>query len=250
MESSVEAGEAFARAYAQYIAWKSGDATLRRSLDERMAGDQPPRIRLSQWTTVEFLTIAAAMDKLFEKAGWLTIRSKAPTTTASTKTSRYSFSATAGEWLGSARANGAKSTREEPCCRINSWTSPSSRTTSWAVKEAHRPSWGRIIAAAAVKDVPAWHEHVQAFHVATYGDNRLPVQEVRGIARSAAGYSLRQYSERTFGEIQRRRIRRRWDRPEARQGTLQYRRPWEAAGISRATWYRRRSETETDTITG
>ena len=51
-----------------------GDATLRRSLDERMAGDQPPRIRLSQWTTVEFLPIAAAMDKLFEKAGWLTIR--------------------------------------------------------------------------------------------------------------------------------------------------------------------------------
>ena len=66
--------EAFARAYAQYIAWKSGDATLRRSLDERMAGDQPPRIRLSQWSTVEFLPIAAAMDKLFEKTGWLTIR--------------------------------------------------------------------------------------------------------------------------------------------------------------------------------
>ncbi len=66
--------EAFARAYVQYIAWKSGDATLRRSLDERMAADQPPRIRLSQWPMEEFLPIAAAMDKLFEKAGWLTIR--------------------------------------------------------------------------------------------------------------------------------------------------------------------------------
>ena len=66
--------EAFARAYTQYIAWKSGDATLRRSLDERMAADQPPRIRLSQWSVDEFLPIAAAMDKLFEKAGWLTIR--------------------------------------------------------------------------------------------------------------------------------------------------------------------------------
>ena len=75
-------------------------------------------------------------------------------------------------------------------------------TFRWAVKEAHRPRWGRTIAAACVRDVPEWVEHVDRHQALEYGPYRLPASEVRTIARSAAGYSLRQYSDRRFQAIQ------------------------------------------------
>ena len=72
----------------------------------------------------------------------------------------------------------------------------------WSIKEAHRPRWGRLIGAAAVKDVPAWEGHVQMQNANVYGDARLPRSEVRSIARSAAGYSLRQFSEEAYQKRQ------------------------------------------------
>ena len=65
--------ELFARAYAQYIAWRSGDPTLKEQID-RMLRDQDSAVILYQWSYAEFLPIAEAMDALFEAQGWLTRR--------------------------------------------------------------------------------------------------------------------------------------------------------------------------------
>ena len=72
----------------------------------------------------------------------------------------------------------------------------------WAVEEAHRPRSARLIRAAAVKEVPEWIAIVSTHNDATWGENALPYNEMRHIARHAAGYSLRQYSEERFSEIQ------------------------------------------------
>ena len=62
--------ELVARAYAQYIAWKSGSPTMRAELDATLnSGDLYSR--LTQWPHDEFLPIAAAIDYLFETLGWL-----------------------------------------------------------------------------------------------------------------------------------------------------------------------------------
>ena len=75
----------------------------------------------------------------------------------------------------------------------------------WAVQEAHRPRSARLIHAAGVRDAPEWIAVVNARNVAVWGTGALPYNEVRGVAKSAAGYSLRQWSEQIFSEIQRRR---------------------------------------------
>ena len=72
----------------------------------------------------------------------------------------------------------------------------------WAVIEAHRPRSARLIADAAVKEAPEWIAIVNAHNVATWGANALPYGEVRHVARHAAGYSLKQYSEQCFSKIQ------------------------------------------------
>jgi hypothetical protein len=71
----------------------------------------------------------------------------------------------------------------------------------WAVKEAHRPRAAELIAAAGAPDCPAWLAIVQARHDGWYGRGGLfglPASEVRGIAMSAARYSIRQYSPARF----------------------------------------------------
>lgn len=65
--------EAFARAYAHYVAWKSGDPRMLAQLDARMSPDQGPRMRLRQWPVEEWLPIAQAMDNLLAEVRWLKI---------------------------------------------------------------------------------------------------------------------------------------------------------------------------------
>ena len=65
--------EMFARAYTQYIAWKSGDEELGARIDELLVSNVPVH-RLKYWPYYEFLPIVRAMDKLFERQRWLTLR--------------------------------------------------------------------------------------------------------------------------------------------------------------------------------
>ena len=76
------------------------------------------------------------------------------------------------------------------------------------VKLAHRPSWARIILHEG--HAGRWLEHVKLLNIQQFAENPLPDQECRSIAKSCARYSLRQYSEATFSEIQSARINRRW----------------------------------------
>ena len=62
--------EIFARAYAQYIAWRSGDQVMIEQLDAILA-DSDPTICLEHWPHEEFLPIVEAFDVLFEELGWL-----------------------------------------------------------------------------------------------------------------------------------------------------------------------------------
>ena len=62
--------EKFARAYAQYIAWRSGDETLLSQIDAALADDLYIA-SLRQWPYAEFLPIALQFDMLFERVGWL-----------------------------------------------------------------------------------------------------------------------------------------------------------------------------------
>ena len=59
--------EIWARAYAQYIANKSGDAEMRKQLTE-MQGEEYYR----QWTDEEFLPVQNMIDELFRGLGWIT----------------------------------------------------------------------------------------------------------------------------------------------------------------------------------
>ena len=62
--------ELFARAYAQWVGWKSGSPTMKSELNDTLRAASL-RQRLRQWPHDEFLPIASAMDRLFERAGWL-----------------------------------------------------------------------------------------------------------------------------------------------------------------------------------
>lgn len=65
--------EIFARAYAQYVAWRSGDPVMREQLDAILAHPNPKR-SFEHWPYEEFLPIVEAFDRLFEgkELGWLT----------------------------------------------------------------------------------------------------------------------------------------------------------------------------------
>jgi Replicase family/Primase C terminal 1 (PriCT-1) len=69
----------------------------------------------------------------------------------------------------------------------------------------------------------------------------LPTSEVRSIARSVAKWTWLRFTGDGFSAKQAARGRRgaeiRWEGHESND----YRRPWEAEGVSRATWYRRQS---------
>ncbi len=62
--------EIFARAYAQYVAWRSGDAALVSQIDA--LANETSVAGLSQWRYADFLPIALQFDMLLERFGWLT----------------------------------------------------------------------------------------------------------------------------------------------------------------------------------
>ena len=62
--------ELFARAYTQYIAWRSGDGILFEHLDRLLTHDDP-RWRLRQWPYAQYLPLVERFDTLFESLGWL-----------------------------------------------------------------------------------------------------------------------------------------------------------------------------------
>ena len=108
----------------------------------------------------------------------------------------------------------------------------------WASREAWRPRWARMIRAAGTKHVPEWRAHVAARNRAWFAP-ALPDAEVRSVAASAARYALERTSELQLSLIQA--ARGRQSGAVRRAGSLTELRPWDAEGISRATWYRRRS---------
>ena len=71
------------------------------------------------------------------------------------------------------------------------------------VKLAHQPKWAKIIASEG--HARQWLEHVQRLNFAEYAENPLPDSECRSIAKSCAKYSLRNYTDERFLEIQKRR---------------------------------------------
>ena len=107
----------------------------------------------------------------------------------------------------------------------------------WAVKEAHRPRVAEMLLQHG-EACPTWLEIVATKNEETWA-RALPASEVRSIAHSAGRYSRLQYSRERFQEIQR--VRARKPRPKRYEGSNEQRRPWALEGVSRATWYRRRT---------
>jgi hypothetical protein len=62
--------EQWARSYAQYIATKSGDASLIDKLG-KITSSSNAIYRNSQWEADDFLSILTAIDELFKKIGWI-----------------------------------------------------------------------------------------------------------------------------------------------------------------------------------
>jgi hypothetical protein len=63
--------EVWARAYAQYVVHRSGDAELKKQLDKERARKPGIKYNPRQWDDDDFEPVARAMDKLFYKLGWL-----------------------------------------------------------------------------------------------------------------------------------------------------------------------------------
>ena len=61
--------ELWARAYAQYVAWRSGSSRLKGQLDKVLTHDDAT-VRIRQWPYDEFAPIAAAIDRLMEAQQW------------------------------------------------------------------------------------------------------------------------------------------------------------------------------------
>ena len=61
--------ELFARAYAQYAAWRSGDRTMLGQIDRILAD---PQDKLRAWPYADYLPLIHRFDTLFEDQGWLT----------------------------------------------------------------------------------------------------------------------------------------------------------------------------------
>ena len=62
--------EMFARAYAQYVAWRSGDETMLGQIDLVLALNNPDKLR--HWPHADYLPLIYRFDRLFEAQGWLT----------------------------------------------------------------------------------------------------------------------------------------------------------------------------------
>ena len=77
------------------------------------------------------------------------------------------------------------------------------------VKLAHTPRWGRDVIERE-GHAGQWLDHVRLLNIQNYAENPLPDSECRSIAKSCAGYSLRQRSDARFSEIQTDRNTMRW----------------------------------------
>ena len=69
--------ELWARAYAQYIAWRSVSSVLKAQLDKALTHAESTK-RVTQWPYDEFLPIAKEIDKLLMSRRWAS-RKKKPT---------------------------------------------------------------------------------------------------------------------------------------------------------------------------
>ena len=67
--------ELWARAYAQYIAWRSGSSVLKAQLDKILTHARPTT-RVRQWPYDEFVPIAQAIDKLLMSRRWASRKKK------------------------------------------------------------------------------------------------------------------------------------------------------------------------------
>ena len=61
--------EVWARAYAQYLAWRSGSSILKNQVD-RILTTTDPDDRVLHWPYDEFAPVAAAIDRLMEAKQW------------------------------------------------------------------------------------------------------------------------------------------------------------------------------------
>ena len=69
--------ELWARAYAQYIAWRSGSSVLKAQLDKVLTHAEQG-VRVKQWPYDEFVPIAEAIDKLLMSRRWASRKKKKP----------------------------------------------------------------------------------------------------------------------------------------------------------------------------
>lgn len=76
------------------------------------------------------------------------------------------------------------------------------------VKVAHEPRWHRLIEAEGWNG--AWLAHVRSENEVMWFPDVLPDVECRSIAKSCAGYSLRQFSDARFSDSRRRRTGKQW----------------------------------------
>ena len=67
----LDPAELFARSYAQYVAWRSGDQTMLGQID-LILGQRYEIERIRQWPYADFLPLIHWFDTLFEEQGWLT----------------------------------------------------------------------------------------------------------------------------------------------------------------------------------
>lgn len=67
----LDPAELWGRAYAQYVATRSGSPQLMRELDERLVAQRANGVA-EQWEHDDFVPIAAAMDGLMRRMGWRT----------------------------------------------------------------------------------------------------------------------------------------------------------------------------------
>ena len=78
----------------------------------------------------------------------------------------------------------------------------------FCVKLAHQPKWARTIAREGYAG--QWLAQVRILNIQQWAENPLPDSECRSIAKSCAKYSLRQFNEGIFSDIQTARNTRRW----------------------------------------
>jgi hypothetical protein len=67
----MKASEAFARAFAQYIALRSPDKELKADFDAERVRREAAQGYPFQWSDEEFAPIAAYFDRTFKELGWL-----------------------------------------------------------------------------------------------------------------------------------------------------------------------------------